>query len=217
MVLETAEALDSRYLERALDALESHHDVLRSAFTKDGDAWRQVIQPPGRRPTTVGRIDWTGLTPAQETAEIDRLEATFAGDMDLSAGDLLRAVLVSRDRDRPDLLVMAIHHLAVDGVSWWILLEDLETAYVQIAGGKDPDLGSKTSSIKAWSETLVGAGPGLVKRDRGYWAKLTGRGGDLPRDRGGKRQPDQIGIPGDLEPRAAHAAQRDHRLLRDHA
>ena len=185
VVLETAEALDPGYLACALEALEVHHDVLRSTFTREGDGWRQAIQPPGRRPITVGRADWTGLTPTQETAEIDRLEAAFAGDMDLSAGDLMRAVQVSRDLGRPELLIVAIHHLAVDGVSWWILLEDLETAYAQIADGKDPDLGSKTSSIKAWSETLVEAGPRVVQADRGYWANFTGRGASLPRDRSG--------------------------------
>ncbi|MFC9250816.1 amino acid adenylation domain-containing protein [Amycolatopsis thailandensis] len=62
---------------------------------------------------------------------------------DLERGPLLAAVLDGRR------LTLAAHHLVVDGVSWRILLEDLETAY---RGG---ELGPKTTSFLAWAERLA--------------------------------------------------------------
>ena len=54
---------------------------------------------------------------------------------DLAAGPLLRAVLFDRAAGRHPVLLLAVHHLVVDGVSWRILLEDLNTAYSQAAAG----------------------------------------------------------------------------------
>jgi non-ribosomal peptide synthase protein (TIGR01720 family) len=51
-------------------------------------------------------------------------------------------------------LLIIIHHLAVDGVSWRILMEDIQTAYQQISGGRQVGLPSKTTSFKRWAERL---------------------------------------------------------------
>ena len=61
--------------------------------------------------------------------------AAHAAGLDLAAGPLLRAVLLHRGAGRGRLLLLAAHHLVVDGVSWRILLEDLETAYRRLARG----------------------------------------------------------------------------------
>src|SRR3712207_7664925 len=42
-----------------------------------------------------------------------------------------------------------------DAVSWRVLLEDLETAYTQLAGGQTLQLPAKTTSWKAWAERLA--------------------------------------------------------------
>ena len=62
-------------------------------------------------------------------------------------GDLVRFVYIQTDGD-DDRLLIVIHHLAVDGVSWRILLEDLNTL---LAGEQLP---AKTSSYRDWVETL---------------------------------------------------------------
>ncbi len=50
--------------------------------------------------------------------------------LDLQRGPLLRAVLVT-PADGTQRLLLGVHHLVVDGVSWRILLEDLQTAYAR--------------------------------------------------------------------------------------
>ncbi|WP_320773805.1 non-ribosomal peptide synthetase [Streptomyces sp. CRN 30] len=56
----------------------------------------------------------------------------LADGLDPCAGDLVRAALVRAGDDGPDRLVLVVHHLAMDGVSWRVLLPDLHTA---CAGG----------------------------------------------------------------------------------
>jgi non-ribosomal peptide synthase protein (TIGR01720 family) len=73
-------------------------------------------------------------------------------------------------------LLWAAHHLVVDGVSWRVLLEDLETAYRQAARGDRPVLPDKTTSFRTWSRRLVEhVRQGGVGGEREYWLDLAGR------------------------------------------
>jgi amino acid adenylation domain-containing protein/non-ribosomal peptide synthase protein (TIGR01720 family) len=83
--------------------------------------------------------------------------------IDVADGPMLKAVLI----DQTTVLV-AIHHLVVDGVSWRILLEDLNTAYQQAVRGEPIDLGPKTTSFLDWSRLLAGH----EFDDTGYWDDL---------------------------------------------
>ncbi|WP_244235662.1 condensation domain-containing protein, partial [Pseudomonas aeruginosa] len=83
--------------------------------------------------------------------------------LDLEQGPLLRALLVDM-ADGSQRLLLVIHHLAVDGVSWRILLEDLQRLYADL----DADLGPRSSSYQAWSRHLhEQAGARLDELD--YW------------------------------------------------
>jgi non-ribosomal peptide synthase protein (TIGR01720 family) len=107
-------------------------------------------------------------------------EEVHAG-FDLATGPLLRAVLFDRGAPRRPALLVAVHHLVVDGVSWRILLDDLGAAYQQAArrpdGDGDIDLGVKTTSFQEWARRLtehVAAGGFADERD--HWTAATGRG-----------------------------------------
>jgi non-ribosomal peptide synthase protein (TIGR01720 family) len=72
---------------------------------------------------------------------------------------------------RKKRLLLVIHHLVVDGVSWRILLEDLERGYEQLKRGEEMELGSKTSSFKQWGERLREyAEQERVKEEVEYWS-----------------------------------------------
>jgi non-ribosomal peptide synthase protein (TIGR01720 family) len=51
-------------------------------------------------------------------------------------------------------MLVVIHHLVVDAVSWWILLQDLNTVYDQLCDERDVHLPLKSSSIRQWSTDL---------------------------------------------------------------
>jgi non-ribosomal peptide synthase protein (TIGR01720 family) len=81
-------------------------------------------------------------------------------------------------------LLLIIHHLAVDGVSWRILLEDIEIAYLQMERGQPARLPAKTTSFKKWAEALVKyAQSQELAGDSIYWiSQERSRCQPLPRD-----------------------------------
>jgi hypothetical protein len=67
-------------------------------------------------------------------------------------------------------LLILIHHLAVDGVAWRILLEDLMTAYQQVRRGENAQLPPKTTSFRDWAQKLAAyARTAELKQELGYW------------------------------------------------
>ncbi|MBC3990751.1 non-ribosomal peptide synthase/polyketide synthase [Streptomyces sp. AC563] len=173
--MELGDPVDADALQAALGDVCAHHDALRSRFTRDDDgAWHQHI---GRDapPVVLGR----------HAGPDD--DAPHLGPFDLARGPLLRAVLHDRGRNRPAVLHLSVHHLVVDGVSWSVLLEDLDRAYRARRAGTRPALPAKSSSVRHWALRLTGhASAGGFDDERAYWA-ASADGGDpaLPTDLAG--------------------------------
>ncbi|MBV6334148.1 hypothetical protein KUT65_42045, partial [Pseudomonas aeruginosa] len=104
--------------------------------------------------------------------------------LDLEQGPLLRAVLVDGPAGEQRLL-LAIHHLVVDGVSWRVLLEDLQQVYRQLDEGAEPALPAKTSAFRDWAGRLQAyAGSESLREELGWWqARLGGQSAEWPCDR----------------------------------
>ena len=52
-------------------------------------------------------------------------------------------------------MLLVIHHLAVDGVSWRILVPDLESAYAAVARGRKPQLEPVAMPFRVWAQQLA--------------------------------------------------------------
>jgi amino acid adenylation domain-containing protein/non-ribosomal peptide synthase protein (TIGR01720 family) len=151
VVLEVvADELTPEMIGIALNHLVRHHDALRLRLTRNGDDWGQVIDPdrPSTRLSRVSSaVDDMEAVVAEHAPRLDRRLNPLDGSM-------LAATLVDRPASPPVLLV-SIHHLSVDAVSWRVLLEDLEQLCAQLAAGVDVDLPAKTTSFPAWTDALV--------------------------------------------------------------
>ena len=101
------------------------------------------------------------------------IEATQR-ELDLSEGPLLQVVLFDLGSAGQRLLLV-VHHLVIDGVSWRILLEDWEQSYRQLQSGEQVPLPSKTTSFQRWAERLdqLAQSPAVLK-ELGYWKALCG-------------------------------------------
>jgi amino acid adenylation domain-containing protein/non-ribosomal peptide synthase protein (TIGR01720 family) len=173
--------LDARCLAGAVRPQVAHHDALRLRVGSSGGDVRQEIAPPGEAPCH--RIDLSALPPACRPAALEWAAARVQTTLDLAAGPLCR-VCWFRCEAASGRLLVAIHHLAVDGVSWRILLADLATAYGQLAAGATVALPAKTTSFQEWAERLrQHAASAAVHDDAPAWrALLAGFHPPLPAD-----------------------------------
>ncbi|MFI5780661.1 amino acid adenylation domain-containing protein [Nocardia sp. NPDC051570] len=156
MVISTPPALRAAESIRLVEALIDHHDMLRL---------RVVAEDPGSlevgavgsvsAATCLDRLDCSGTS----REEIEKLVAdayASAGHLLGPPGDsVLRAVWFDAGPDRAGALLLAIHHLAVDGVSWRILLSDLAIGWEAIRGGDRIGLPVTGTSFRRWSTILA--------------------------------------------------------------
>ncbi|MEU5152516.1 amino acid adenylation domain-containing protein, partial [Streptomyces yangpuensis] len=158
VVLTTPAGLDLERLTGALQRIVDHHDALRLRLTGQGaDDWRLVIGEPGtvRVAPLVTRIDAGHRAYADETLLRRAVAAQSEAARNRLAprdGVTLQAVWIDRGDSRPGRLVLMLHHLVVDGVSWRILLPDLLTAYERPGTALDP----VGTSLRHWSQLLRG-------------------------------------------------------------
>jgi len=167
MLLEVGTNLKPDLLKTAIAKLLDHHDALRLRFIKQDGKWQQYNSDDWHN-FTFEVIDLSSLSDQEQlttlTTIIDQQQRSF----NLEKGPLVAVVYCQLTNSIK--LSIVIHHLAVDGVSWRILLEDLATAYQQLEKGQTPQLPPKTSSFKDWAEELqIYAQSPELKAPLDYW------------------------------------------------
>ncbi|AKG24558.1 thioester reductase [Calothrix sp. 336/3] len=168
-VLEMPQALDIDLLEQALQQLLLHHDALRSCFEKTDLGWQQVLVDI-HTPVSLQRFDYSELTKTEQEQAFQTSAAELQTGLDLSVGTLTRFAVYNFGIQQPQRLLLIIHHLVVDTVSWRVFLEDLQTAYQQLNQGKKVQLPAKTTSFKSWSEHLYEYAQSVnLQKERDYW------------------------------------------------
>jgi non-ribosomal peptide synthase protein (TIGR01720 family) len=146
----------------------------------DGE-WRQRNAPV--EPVQVLlRRDLSEVDPDEQQAAMEKAADDVHASFDLGSGPLLKAVLFLLGGGSRPYLFMAAHHLVIDGVSWRILLDDLDSAYQQAVRGDAIDLGPKTTSFRDWAMRLGDdAAGGGFDHELDHWVTALG-GSELPRD-----------------------------------
>ncbi len=125
---------------------------------------------PAEPVTPFHRVDLSGLPASRRGEAYERAAAALQAGFDLSSGPLTRLCLFQDGGGRPARLLWVTHHLVVDGVSWRVLLEDLEAAYRQAASGLRPTFPPKTTSFQEWSRRLAAhAGSEALARELEHW------------------------------------------------
>ncbi|BAQ82056.1 non-ribosomal peptide synthase/polyketide synthase [Pseudomonas sp. St29] len=172
LLLQARQPLDADRLNQALTRLLAHHDALRLRVRQGADGWQQAYAEQ------TGELLWqrTAASVEQLTEFCDAAQRS----LDLEHGPLLRALLVQL-ADGSQRLLLVIHHWVVDGVSWRVLLEDLQQLYTQ----PQQALAPRTSAYQAWSEHLQQAAT-LRSGELDYWqAQIPDQVADLPVDHPG--------------------------------
>lgn len=163
-------SLDYAILQAAVAELLHHHDSLRLRFVKKQGHWQQFYNKEINNNLcqcfdVIGEDNWQQQLESQATK--------IQQSLDIENGPLLRVayfrgasvansnkidneleIQSTSDKKTDDYILFAIHHLVVDGVSWRILMSDLQNVYQQYLARKKIDLGSKSSSYQQWITCL---------------------------------------------------------------
>lgn len=158
--------LSKEALVQILEKLVAHHDALRMVYLEEGGVIKQFNKGAGT-PVEVYELDLrTAIDAAQQlTAHAEQLQQGF----DLANGPLLKAAIYHMPSN--DRLLLAAHHLVVDGVSWRVLLEDVNALYEQWLNAQAFSLPAKTDSFKTWVQQLHQHQ--LPQQEREYWLNNT--------------------------------------------
>jgi non-ribosomal peptide synthase protein (TIGR01720 family) len=149
--LDLTAGLDPELLERALRMAVQRHDALRLRIT--GAARRQhVVREDERSPLRF--VDLSASSAADWPGQTRRIADELHTSLDLANGPLLRAALLRAPQGLPDRLVITIHHVAVDAVSWGFLLDDVHTAYQCLADGREVSLPALTTPFSEWAHRI---------------------------------------------------------------
>lgn len=174
-------------LETVLQAMLDGYDTLRSRLADTPDGPRLVTREPG----TVRAADILLRRPpdaaADPAAAVREAARAAVDEIDPRTGEIVRAVRLT-DGDG-DILLLTIHHLAVDVVSWHILLVGLAEIWASVEAGGPIETVPEFTSYRQWSRRMTErAVEPEVLAQRGYWAaQLAG-----PDPAIGRRLPDPL-------------------------
>ncbi|MFF1379058.1 amino acid adenylation domain-containing protein [Streptomyces sp. NPDC058308] len=164
-------------LVEILQSLLDRHDILRARLTRDGDQgdWALLVPPVGSpqaltADAALARVDCADAAAAEREQLLAEHAAQAQGRLAPRDGVMLQAVWFDHGPKEPGRLLLTIHHLVVDGVSWRILLPDLAAAGAAVLRGHAPELATVPTSFKRWAEQLHAlAGEPRTTDSLRYW------------------------------------------------
>ncbi|MGD2093241.1 MAG: amino acid adenylation domain-containing protein, partial [Candidatus Aminicenantes bacterium] len=181
VMLYSTEGFDEKAIKTVFLKLQQHHDALRMVYKKENGQIVQINKgldyPLSLRVYDFrcqGQGQWDQCTDSPREDVKKALESKvneIQASIDLEQGPLMKLGLFRwHDKDR---LLIVIHHLVIDTVSWRILLEDIGHLYRRYQKGEPLELPLKTDAFKRWSEKLSGyANSESFLKEKAYWVEL---------------------------------------------
>jgi non-ribosomal peptide synthase protein (TIGR01720 family) len=169
LVLEMQQRCNPKVLEQAVRYVIEHHDVFRLHFIQKESSWQQ-IEANTNDIMEYKHVNLSSLLEVDQKHAFESAIAELQSNFNLSEDPLVKVAFFELQADKNSYLVITIHHLLVDAVSWQILLEDLQTAYQQLSQGKAIHLSDKTTSFKRWTQCVQEyAQSSEMMQEQDYW------------------------------------------------
>jgi amino acid adenylation domain-containing protein/non-ribosomal peptide synthase protein (TIGR01720 family) len=183
VLLGISKSVTAADLTAAISRLTEQHDSLRFIYSHTDGSWQQTYSDTAASIVVKEKVQST--TAAGLAAEVKAIADHHQSSLDITTGRLMRVVLIATPgEETANRLLVVIHHLAVDGVSWRILLEDLELLLTAISEGRTANLGPKSSSYRQWYQALEQYGlRRSVAAQKDYWQTAIAGYQPLPQDK----------------------------------
>lgn len=168
--LQMKEKLDLEVMVKCLELLVNHHDILRVKFKKNIIGVQQFIEVSEKRDILESfKVEKKDETIGIIKCKLDEMLKNFS----ISRGPIIKALHFDLwEKNEKDVLILVVNHLAIDAISWNILLEDLEFLYERVLNAQHPVLQGKTTSFKEWSNHLVNyKNSSEIDYDHLYWSE----------------------------------------------
>ncbi len=163
--------LDPEVTRRVVAALLERHDALRLRISTSGAGYAAAIAPASE-PLPFATCDLAGLDPDERTAAVERRADELQRSLDLAAGPLIRVELFELGNAGQRLLVV-VHHLAFDQLSWRPFWEDFVALYDSIASDAPVAMPPRGGSFAAWARAVERyAGSEALPAEKGFWQAL---------------------------------------------
>ena len=144
------DGFDVRTLTHVFDHLTNQHDMLRAIYHLEEGEITQEIQAPGQRVDELEELD---IHETDSASRIEQEAGRMQASLSINDGPLIRLGLFhTKDGDH---LLIIVHHLLIDGVSWRVLFEDFTTGFTQVLKGEAIQLPAKTTSYATWTQALT--------------------------------------------------------------
>ncbi len=154
--------LDVTRLRRAVSALTSAHEALRTRFEWNGTAWQAVVE--AQHPTGLVVEDASGMSDGELGEKVERL---IAEDYDVTRGPLFDIRLMHLG-ERGDAVLMRVHHAIVDAWSLIRLFESLFAAYM----GSRLEFNPALSTAALFERMDAQARSRTAERNQHYWKSI---------------------------------------------
>ena len=156
-----------------------YHRVIED---KDLINWKQIINERGKY--MYREVNLQNKKEDEVYQTISKISQEIQSDLDIEKGRLMGVVLYHCPIGIGDRLFIVIHHLVVDGVSWRILIDDIEESYGQLIEGKEKiKLGDKSNSYKDWADVVSHYANGDdIKKEIDYWKEVTRKNYKIKRE-----------------------------------
>jgi amino acid adenylation domain-containing protein/non-ribosomal peptide synthase protein (TIGR01720 family) len=184
-LLISEKSLQLPLIEQALRILINHHDILRARYHVQDRQWQQIVESSHQLINTpiCQSIDLTKVAEDNQAEIIALRSSQIQQSLDIEKGPLLQAALFNLGVDQPQRLLLVVHHLLIDGVSWRILIEDLAVVYNQLHERQEIKLPSRTHSYQIWGLALQQyAQTNALQQQLDFWLKTSASYKELPTD-----------------------------------
>ncbi|MGJ7609270.1 amino acid adenylation domain-containing protein [Variovorax sp. LT1R20] len=178
MLLQVPANLQKAHLLAALQTLLDHHDALRMRLhISETSDWQLEIPPAAtiHAEDCLHQVDMIGLHEDGLRVLVAEASRAASGRLTPEAGRMLQAVWLDAGSAQPGRLLLTIHHLAVDGVSWRILVPDLQAAWEAALQGRQVKQESQGTSLRRWARRLSEAATSPLRMaELPVWTRILG-------------------------------------------